>query len=639
MLLRTNNQQGSVGKTYGDLPSLNLDFTQKALDPRVTLRRTSNATVIDSDGVLKYAPHNLLGFSETFNNVVWGKNAVIITPDSTTSPIGTQTADLFEFSAISGRRITQDVTSFPYQIFTYSVYIKMITGTGLSFLIRNATKAINIAASFFTWNGTNLILAGSNPASAPQSLTFIGDGWYRVSMTIPSVGFTGSPGGFVSIGDTLTFYMYGGNSTGDTTTCNMYLWGAQVNVGSTALDYYSNDTSAPVYGPRFDYDPVTLNPLGLLIEEPVTNLIRNSIANGASSSTGTTSINSGTGTIPSFYTFTTSVTGLTGNVAAVGTESGLSYCDFRIFGTPGSTGNVLLTFDSAMPVAPSNRVVRSSYLKISGGSSSGIQLRSEMDWSNAAGFVGKTSDVITLDSAALLTRRYQANVAIPATPTDINSVNFYLSLGVTSGTPVDLTFRVAAPQVELTQGNLQRNATSFVPSATAATSRSGDVANSYSTNFSSWFNLTEGTFYSKTDTVAVSNYATVIGVAPVGSVNGTDSIEVYHLGGGNQARFNFDVGGTTTLALYPQPGQAQGDRKLALACSYSSTLRAVAANSTSGALFAANTFSASYSPSIAYAYIGSRNNDLYLNGHIKSLRYYRKGLSNTKIQILANTAY
>jgi hypothetical protein len=638
MLLRTNNQQGAAGKSYGDVPSLNLDFTQKALDPRITLRRTSNGTVIDSDGVLKYAPHNLLGFSERFDNAAWSKNAVTITPDSTTSPIGTQTADLFVFSATSGRRITQDVTSFPYQILTYSVYIKMITGTGLSFLIRNTTKGNNIASSFFTWNGTNLITSGSNPAITPQSVTFIGDGWYRVSMTIPSVGF-GLAGSFVSIGDTLTFYMYGGNATSDTTDCSMYLWGSQVNAGSTALDYYSNDTSAPVYGPRFDYDPVTLNPLGLLIEEPVTNLIRNSIANGASSSTGTTSINSGTGTIPSFYTFTTPVTGLTGNVAAVGTESGLSYCDFRIFGTPGSTGNVLLTFDSSMTVAPSNRVVRSSYLKISGGSSSGIQLRSEMDWSNAAGFVGKTSDVITLDSAALLTRRYQANVAIPATPTDINSVNFYLSLGVTSGTPVDLTFRVAAPQVELTQGNLQRNATSFVPSATAATSRSGDVANSYSTNFSSWFNLTEGTFYSKTDTVDVSNYAMVIGVAPAGVINGANSIEVYHLGGVDQARFNFDTGGSTTLALYPLPAQSVGTRNLALGCSYSSSLRAIAANSTAGFLFAANTTTTSYSPSTAYAYIGSRNNDLYLNGHIKSLRYYRKGLSNTKIQTLANTAY
>jgi hypothetical protein len=58
--------------------------------------------------------------------------------------------------------------------------------------------------------------------------------------------------------------------TGDGTS-GIYIWGAQLAVGPYALDY-TPTTSAAVYGPRFDFDPVTLAPKGLLVEEQRTNL-------------------------------------------------------------------------------------------------------------------------------------------------------------------------------------------------------------------------------------------------------------------------------------------------------------------------------------------------------------------------------
>jgi hypothetical protein len=59
--------------------------------------------------------------------------------------------------------------------------------------------------------------------------------------------------------------------TGDGTS-GIYIWGAQLAVGPYPLDY-TPTTSAAVYGPRFDFDPVTLAARGLLVEESRTNLL------------------------------------------------------------------------------------------------------------------------------------------------------------------------------------------------------------------------------------------------------------------------------------------------------------------------------------------------------------------------------
>ena len=58
--------------TADPLAALNLDFTTGALDSKVTFTRTTQATVIGSNGLVRNAPHNALIYSTDFTNVTIG---------------------------------------------------------------------------------------------------------------------------------------------------------------------------------------------------------------------------------------------------------------------------------------------------------------------------------------------------------------------------------------------------------------------------------------------------------------------------------------------------------------------------------------------------------------------------------------
>ena len=110
--------------------------------------------------------------------------------------------------------------------------------------------------------GSTGLAVGSNVTVVSASATNIGNGWVRCAVTLN-----------VNSATTYTFVLQvvdGNNSTSVTSGKTFFAWGAQLAVGSNALDYVPT-TSAAVYGPRFDYDPVTLAAKGLLIEEQRSN--------------------------------------------------------------------------------------------------------------------------------------------------------------------------------------------------------------------------------------------------------------------------------------------------------------------------------------------------------------------------------
>ena len=59
----------------------------------ITFSRTSNATVTDSNGLIKWAGHNLLTNSESFDASAWRKQSVTVTANFAAAPNGTTTAD------------------------------------------------------------------------------------------------------------------------------------------------------------------------------------------------------------------------------------------------------------------------------------------------------------------------------------------------------------------------------------------------------------------------------------------------------------------------------------------------------------------------------------------------------------------
>jgi hypothetical protein len=292
---------------------------QKAFSDIVTFSRSSNATRIGPTGRVEYAPHNLALQSQTFDNASWTKNRSSITANAVAAPDGTITADkLVENTDNSTHYIVQGIatglSTTGGQKFTFSVYAKAGERSHLRMYDNNQNTSADTIFNLTTGAIT----------SGPGSITSVGNGWYRCSIT-PTCDFSAT--------STVFLLLYNGSTdtyTGDGTS-GIYLWGAQLSVGPYPLDY-TPTTSAAVYGPRFDFDPVTLAARGLLIEESRSNLLTYSeqFDNAAWSKTSAT-VTANSATAPDGTVSGDLVTGsgagqrITQSVTANGTQQTLSF--------------------------------------------------------------------------------------------------------------------------------------------------------------------------------------------------------------------------------------------------------------------------------------------------------------------------
>ena len=75
--------------------------------------------------VLKWAPHNLLSYSEDFTNGAWNKNSFSVVADDTTAPNGTETADKITTTGTSGsvQNTTALSASVSHTIVCYAKYL------------------------------------------------------------------------------------------------------------------------------------------------------------------------------------------------------------------------------------------------------------------------------------------------------------------------------------------------------------------------------------------------------------------------------------------------------------------------------------------------------------------------------------
>jgi hypothetical protein len=236
-------------------PSLNLNFARsKKLDPRITFTRTSSATYVGEDGLIKIAPANEARFdhdpitgeslgllveeartnliirSEEFETANWSKSNGTVTSNQAVSPSGTTTADTFITNIVTALNFIQQVRSVTSgTIYTWSVYLK---SAGYSWVFMDAFDGSNHR----TWFNISDGVIGTVQAGNTSTITPVGNGWYRCTLTR-------------STGSTSTNYavaVVSGNDaqtiSGDGTS-GIYIWGAQLEVGAFPTSYIPTTAS------------------------------------------------------------------------------------------------------------------------------------------------------------------------------------------------------------------------------------------------------------------------------------------------------------------------------------------------------------------------------------------------------------
>ena len=167
---------------------------------------------------------NLLTYTEQFDNAAWVASVVNITANALSAPDGTLTADMFTTTSVfNSFRLNSDVTVTPSTSYTLSFYAYRGSATDAKYSIYNTSAGADIvsATSFFSQT--------------------VSGAWSRVTLT-----FT-VPTGCTSI---RVFLLRDTGVLG-----SIYIWGAQLEQGSTATPYQRITDGIKDY---LDYKPLPI---------------------------------------------------------------------------------------------------------------------------------------------------------------------------------------------------------------------------------------------------------------------------------------------------------------------------------------------------------------------------------------------
>jgi len=170
---------------------------------------------------------NLLKYSQQFDNVWWTKNRSTVSANAAAAPDGTTTADLVLDNAENGEhRVAQNIANIVLP-FGASCYCKA-GGWSRCQVQLNTAAATYPLVTFDLSSGT----VTATTLGAVGYIQSVGDGWYRCS------AYTANAEGANVLGTAIKLVDDSGNTAflGDGTK-GIYLWGAQLEVGSAATTY------------------------------------------------------------------------------------------------------------------------------------------------------------------------------------------------------------------------------------------------------------------------------------------------------------------------------------------------------------------------------------------------------------------
>jgi hypothetical protein len=369
--------------------------------------------------------------------------------------------------------------------------------------------------------------------------------------------------------------------------------------------------SAAINEPRFDYDPVTRALKGLLIEESRTNLLTYSeqFDNAAwslvraSITSNTIGAPDGTLTADKLVEDTTAAnTHVTRRGGGISITTGTAYTFSCFMKAAGRTHGALL-FDTTNSVFAANSYVI---------------------FSLTDGSITLNPNSLPASITSFGNGWYRCSVTATSLATALGVVGIYTALSNTLTTNGDGTSGIYIWGAQLETGSFP---TSYIPTTTAAVTRAADLASMTGTNFSSWYNQTEGTIYLQAQCLAAITAQTYLAID-----NGTSNNLITVRTSPSNATFERSQvvdGGVTQAALGSSGYVATSINDFAFA--YKANDFARSFNGSSVATDTSGTV-----PTVNQMFIGSERGQYFVNGHIRRIVYYPTRLSNEELRALTS---
>jgi hypothetical protein len=240
-------------------------LVQSGTSPKLVRYHSDNGDSPGSDyPLMRWTPHNLLRQSQTLNNAAWTAANATVSADTDVAPDGATTAETITAAniGVANARVSQSVTLVSGYVYTMSAYLKQGTNQYGGVNVYDGTS--DFGALWDLSNGTFVGYRTGGGTEISNSITSVGSGWYRVSMTFAATNTTGSAQVLCVVDGTLDF------SATQAGTETIKAWGAQLCRGYNANPYLVTTTAARI-GIPVGYDTAAAK-YGILVEPACTNI-------------------------------------------------------------------------------------------------------------------------------------------------------------------------------------------------------------------------------------------------------------------------------------------------------------------------------------------------------------------------------
>jgi hypothetical protein len=361
---------------------------------------------------------------------------------------------------------------------------------------------------------------------------------------------------------------------------------------------------------RFDYDPSTLAPRGLLIEEQRANLLLQSEDFGTTWGATRASVTTNTIVAPNGT--------LTGDkLVEDTTATSTHFVQQTLTPTAGTT----YTFSCYLKAA--ERKAAGLIFTGGGASDTGVWINLE-----TGAFIRQTGTPISFLITSVGNGFFRISVTSAATTTATLAARINIAedaVTAPSSYTGDGTSGIYVWGAQLEAGAFP---TSYIPTTTTALTRNADVASMTGTNFSSWYNASEGTLYAEGFVYTAPANTVIPCLFSIDDNTGSNRIQLYRANNNGSPNAGLAVvnGGSIQALITAGNTQFQNGK---IAGAYKVDNFAASLNGAAAVTDTIGTI-----PTVTQMKIGTGPALANVNGTIRRIAYYPTRLANAQLQAL-----